>query len=249
MSEPGVRSALVTGATRGIGLGIARMLAARGHGLSIAARDVSRLGTVADELRGIGAPRVLECPGDLADIEWPGRIEAAHRDAFGSLDCLVLNAGVGTAGTIGDYRLDRLDKTMAVNLRAPFALLQACLPMLRVAAERDRARGARVVALASIAGVYAEPGLAAYGASKAALISLVAALNAEESGHGVSGTAIAPGYVETEMSEWIRDRIPGDQMIPVEDVVRVVEGLVDLSARTVVSQVVMTRAGTAGFVA
>jgi 3-oxoacyl-[acyl-carrier protein] reductase len=243
------RSALVTGATRGIGLGIVRMLAARGYALTLGARDAERLTAVADELRALGAPHVHACAGDLADPDWPAMAADAHREAYGGLDCLVLNAGVGTAGPIVDYPMSRLDKTLAVNLRSPFALLQGCLPLLRSAAEANPVSGARVVALSSMAGVYAEAGLAAYGATKAAVLSLVAALNAEESGRGVSGTALAPGYVATDMSEWIRDRIPAEQMIPVDDVVRIVEGLVDLTARTVVPQVIMGRAGAAGFVA
>ena len=78
------------------------------------------------------------------------------------------------------------------------------------AATADRKRGARVIALASITGVYAEPGLAVYGASKAALISLMETLNAEESANGVMATAIAPAYVATDMSAWTADTIPAN---------------------------------------
>lgn len=170
-------------------------------------------------------------PGDLADPDYAAGLAAAHADAFEHLSCLVLNAGVGTGDTIGDLAPQRLDKTIAVNLRAPFVLLQQRLPLLRVGSAADPERGARVVALASITGAYAEPGLAAYGATKAAILSLVETLNAEESGNGITATALAPGYVETDMTAWVRDQVPAEEMIPVRDLVDLVDVLVALSAR------------------
>lgn len=240
------QSALVTGASRGIGLGIAQSLARRGLGLTVTARDPARLAELAVELQGLGAREVVVLDGDAADAELPARLAAAHQEAFSTMSALVLNAGVGTAGDIGSYAMGRFDKTMAVNVRTPFALLQECLPMLRAGAQEDPPRGAKVIALASIAAVYAEAGLAAYGASKAAVVSLVEALNGEESGNGISATAIAPGYVETDMSAWVTDRIPADTMIPVSDIVTIVDGLLDLSARSVVPLIVVNRAGTSG---
>lgn len=249
MPVPESRSALVTGASRGIGLGIARMLARRGHALTVGGRDGRRLDEAAAELRALGSPQVIACAGDLADPAYPGMLAAGHADAFSSLDCLVLNAGVGTAGPLVDYPLGRFDKSVAVNFRAPFVLVQAALPMLRAAAATDPGRGARVIALSSITGVYPEAGLAAYGATKAALRSLVATLNAEESGRGVSATAIAPGYVETDMSAWVTDQVPAEQMIPVADIVGLAESLVGLSGRSVIPEIVVSRAGAPGFVA
>ena len=242
----GRRSALVTGASRGIGAGIAAELAGRGFGLTVTARDAARLEQVRGELLAAGAPAVRAVPGDLADDAHLADAVDRHRDAYGSMDVLVLNAGVGTAGDVATYRMSRFDKTVAVNLRAPFRLVQLSLPMLRAAAAADRARGARVIALSSITGVYAEPGLAAYGATKAGLLSLVETLNAEESGHGVCATALAPGFVDTDMAQWVADRIPPAGMIPVADVVRLVGCLLDLSARSVLSRLVLTRAGSTG---
>lgn len=242
-----LRTALVTGASRGIGRGIAERLAARGFGLTVAGRDPDRLAATAAALRRSGAAEVVTVAGDMADPTHPSQLAAAHAEAFEALSCLVLNAGVGTAGALGTLPMARFDKTVAVNLRAPFALLQQALPMLRAAAEADPGRGARVFALASITGVYAEAGLAAYGATKAAVVSLVETLNAEESAVGVMGTAVAPGYVETEMTEWIRDRVPATEMIPVDDVVHLVDAVVGLTARTVVPRLVLTRAGASPY--
>ncbi|WP_448638528.1 SDR family NAD(P)-dependent oxidoreductase [Geodermatophilus sp. URMC 63] len=84
------------------------------------------------------------------------------------------------------------------------------------------------------------------GATKAAVLSLVESLNAEESGNGVSATAIAPGFVETDMSAWTTDTIPADQMINVSDVVDVVDMLLRLSRNVFISRIVMARAGSSG---
>ena len=240
-------SALVTGASKGIGLGIATRLATLGYGLTITARDSGTLDAVAEELRCAGSPDVLVLAGDMADEKFSTELVAAHGDRFGSMRALILNAGVGTSGRIADYPMKRFDKTLAVNLRTPLALLQASLPFLRLAADANPSGGAKVVALASIAGVYAESGLGVYGATKAALISMIEALNAEESGNGISGTAIAPGYVDTDMSAWTHDRITPESMIKVDDIVELVDGLLRLSARAVVPKIVMTRAGTDGY--
>jgi len=167
----------------------------------------------------------------------------AHADRFGSLDLLVLSAGTGTSGRIADYPMRRFDRQMTVNVRAPFALVQECLPALRRAAAARPAHGSRVAAIASMAGIASEPGLAAYGAAKAALISLCQSINAEESSAGVTATAIAPGYVDTEMSAWVHDRIDPAQMIPPADIAELVLALAQLSARSVVPLIAMSRAG------
>lgn len=241
------RSALVTGASKGIGLGIALRLASQGYSLTVTARDAQRLAVVARELSEAGSPDVMVVAGDMADADFATELVAAHGTRFGSMRALVLNAGVGTSGLIADYPMRRFDKTVAVNLRTPLVLLQAALPLLRAHAGAEPVDGAKVIALASMAGVYAEGSLAVYGATKAALISMVEAFNVEESGNGVSATAIAPGYVDTDMSAWTQDRIPAETMIKVDDIVELVDGLLRLSARAVVPKIVISRAGSSGY--
>lgn len=240
-------SALVTGASRGIGLGIAHRLAAQGYGLTVSARDASRLDGVAADLRAAGAPDVVAVAADMADPEAAQALTAAHAERFGSMRALILNAGVGTAGPVGQYPMRRFDKTIAVNLAAPFAVLQQSLPLLRQGATENPGRGAKVVAVSSITGVYAEANLAVYGATKAALISVMETLNAEESGNGVAATAIAPAYVDTDMSAWTQDTIPADTMLTVNDVVELVDAVLRLSNRAVLSKLVLSRAGASGY--
>lgn len=242
-----MRSALVTGASRGIGRGIARRLAARGYALTITSRKTADLAALAPELRAAGAADVRYHAADLADREALAEVVATHRAQFDAMDALVLSAGVGTAGPIDTYPIRRLDRTIEVNLASAFILVQNSLPLLRAAAAADPARGAKVIGLASIAGVYAERGLAAYGATKAALISMMETLNAEESGHGVTATAIAPGYVDTDMSAWVTGSIPAETMVPVADVVAVVEMLLALTPRTSIPNIVLARSGTNGY--
>jgi 3-oxoacyl-[acyl-carrier protein] reductase len=242
-----MQSALVTGASRGIGLGIATRLAQQGYGLTIAARDPDRLESVVDELRIAGAPDGQALAGDIANESYPGHLVAAHAEGFGTLDALILNAGAGSAGPLSDFHPRRFDKQVTLNLRAPFLLLQHAMPLLRQAAAQAPRRGAKVVALASITGVYAEPDLAVYGATKAALMSLVRSVNREESAQGVCATAIAPAYVDTDMAAYVHERIPADEMLEVADVVQLVEACLRLSSRAAVPEIVMARSGSDGY--
>jgi NAD(P)-dependent dehydrogenase (short-subunit alcohol dehydrogenase family) len=118
------------------------------------------------------------------------RLVAQHECAFGSVDALVVNAGVGTADRIEAIDFRRADMMLEVNFVAAVVLIKAALPLLRKAAVGDLS-GSRIIALSSITGAYAEAGLAVYGASKAALMSLIETLNAEEASNGVTATAIA----------------------------------------------------------
>lgn len=247
MTAAGPPSALVTGASRGIGHGIALALAARGWSLTLVARDRDRLEAAAVQARGAGSPTVRAVAADLADSAAASVVLASHTGDFGSMDAMVLAAGVGSAARIAGYPVTRYEKQFALNTRAPFLLISEGMPLLRAAAAARPARGAKVVALASMGGVYAEPGLSVYGASKAALLALCRGLNAEESVNGVTATAIAPGYVDTDMSAWVHDSVPAEAMIPVEDVVTTVLALLDLSPRTVVNELVISRAGTSGY--
>jgi 3-oxoacyl-[acyl-carrier protein] reductase len=237
------RSALITGASRGIGLGIALALAARGWHLTLVARDPDRLAAAALDS---GASSVDRIAIDLAAPDAPAAVVAAYTERHDDLDALVLAAGVGSAAPLDGYPVARYDKQFALNTRAPFVLVSQTLPLLRTAAGRRRAQGARVIALASIGGIHAEPSLSVYGASKAALLALCRGVNAEESANGIIATAIAPGYVDTDMSAWVHDAVPPETMIPVADVVTTVTALLDLSGRSVIDEIVMSRAGTGG---
>ncbi len=236
------RCALVTGASRGIGAAISRRLAAEGFELTLTARNEGPLAALGEELAAAGA-LVRTVTADLSSEEAVERVAAAHLERQPRLHLLVLNAGMALAGPVADFPLRRLDRMVAVNVRAPLRLVQVCLPALRAAAGEDPERGTRVVALASMSGVVAEPQLGPYGATKAALISLCEAISVEESGNGVNATALSPGFVDTDMGAWATDHIDRSSMLAAEDVAELVVALTHLTARAVVPNLVVSRAG------
>lgn len=223
-----MRSALVTGGSSGIGLAIARMLREEEYALTLVGRRIERLEAARE---GLDAAIV---PADVSVEEDCVRLVAEHVEIHGGLDVLVNSAGVGIAGTVGDTATKQWDLQQAVNLRGAFMVTRAALPHLRAT------RG-YVVNLASIAGTIPTPGLAAYGASKAALIALTRSLDREEAKAGVRVTALCPGYVDTRMVSSIG--IPGDEMIAPEDCAEIVRALLRLSPSARVPVVVLERAG------
>jgi NAD(P)-dependent dehydrogenase (short-subunit alcohol dehydrogenase family) len=223
------RAALITGGSSGIGLAIARMLRDEGYGLTLASRRAEKVEAAAEEL---GAAAVA---ADVGDAEAVARLIEAHRERFGRLDMLVNSAGVGIAGHIADLPDKHFDLQVGVNLRGVFLVTQAAIPLLR------ESRG-WIVNLASIAGTIPAPGLATYGATKAAVIALTRSLNEELDGDGVRAVAICPGFVDTPMGQW--SGLAGDEMIQPEDCAEVVRMLLRLSPRARVPQVVIERAGS-----
>jgi 3-oxoacyl-[acyl-carrier protein] reductase len=235
------RAALVTGASRGIGSAIAQRLAAERFDLTISARADGPLKDTAHQLRAHGT-RVETVPADMADETQVEALADAHLACFGRLDVLVLAAGMGTAGELADYPPRRLDTMMRVNLHGPFLLVQRLLPALRSAGAMP-GPGARVIAIASITAVASEPGLAAYGATKAALISLCESITVAEGDRGVNATALSPGYVDTDMTAWIRERVDPAEMIKTDDIAELAIAICRLSRHAAVPNVVVTRTG------
>lgn len=244
--EP-ARTALVTGASRGIGRGIAIELARQGFAITATSRQQDHLDPLVDVLLDAGAASVNSVALDLSSSESADELVSVHRSRFDSLDVLVLCGGMAVAGSVADMPSHRTDTMLKVNFTSAFGVIQAALPLLRQAAARRPAVGARVIGIGSSTGLYAKATLAAYGASKAALTSLIESVNLEESPNGVLATTIAPGYVSTQMSDWLADRIAPDEMIAVDDVVAVVRMLLQLRRQTCIPQVVMTRSGTSGY--
>ena len=221
-------SALVTGGSSGIGLAIARMLHDEGYGLTLAARTVERLDAACSEL---GATAVAV---DVRSEEDCARLVATHLEAHGGLDVLVNSAGVGIAGRIGDMQTKQFDLQQSVNLRGAFLVTREALPALR------ESRG-YVVNLASIAGTIPTPGLAGYGAAKAALVSLTRSLAREEADTGVRVTALCPAFVDTPMTTWTG--LESAEMIQPEDCAELVRALLHMSPAARVPVVVIERAG------
>lgn len=237
------RSALITGGSRGIGAEIARRLAGEGYHLTLAARNADTLTETARRLRDESGVEVNPVVAQMNDLDQVRNLVREHEDRFGGLNALVLSAGTGTAGRVADMPAKTYERMLDVNFRAPITLIQAALPLLRKSAADDPARGAKIVALASITGVAGEAGLAAYGATKAALISLCETVSLEESANGVSATAISPGYVDTDMTAWKRDELDRTAMLSTGDIAEMVLAVTRLSRNAVIPNIVLTRAG------
>lgn len=242
MTADSTRVALVTGASRGIGALIARTLAERGWDLTVSARQPEKLQGFAEDLAADTGRRIVAVPADMSDEDAVSRLACEHTDRFGQLDALVLNAGMGAIGPLADFPLTRLDKLLAVNVRSAYQLIQQLLPTLRRTGQAST-KGARVIAMASMTGVSAEPLNSAYGATKAALISLCETLTVEEYAHGVSGVSVCPGYVATDMTSGLADKIAPTEMITARDVADQTVALTELERTVVIPRLLLTRPG------
>jgi NAD(P)-dependent dehydrogenase (short-subunit alcohol dehydrogenase family) len=223
-----VKSALVTGGSSGIGLAIARALRQDGYALTLVARRPEPLEAAAAELDAHGVPANLGDPDECV------RVVAAHAEQHGGMDVLVNCAGIGIGGSFADQDTKRIDLQLDVNLAATLVVTREALPLLRAS------RG-QIVTLASIAGTIPTPGLAVYGATKAALIAWTSSLNREEAANGIRATAISPGFVATRMTEWTG--LPEEEQISTDDVVSLVRAVLALSPMARVPNIVVERVG------
>jgi short-subunit dehydrogenase len=188
------RTALVTGASSGIGAEIARQLAGRGHGLTLVARRAEKLRELAAELSAKHSVRVEVLPADLTDLEARTGLVAATADLGLTVDILVNNAGFSTTGPVRASDPAREVDMIRTNVEAPAHLCSLFVPGMA-----DRGRGA-VLNVASTAAFQPLPGQAGYGGSKAFVLSYSNALGAELKGTGVTVTSLCPGPVETEFA-------------------------------------------------
>jgi NAD(P)-dependent dehydrogenase (short-subunit alcohol dehydrogenase family) len=231
------KAALITGGSSGIGLAVARALGEDGYGVTIAARRPDKLEQAAAELRDAGLD-VLHVAANMTDEEDIKRMLAAHEERFGRIDVLMNNAGVGIGGLIEDLETKKLDMQIAVNLRAVYLTTRESIPLVKKAGHDG---GALIVNTASIAGKRPQGFLAAYSATKAAVIALTEATGKELANDGVRCTAICPGFVDTPMTEWIKGEVPPEEMIRPTDVAQVVRCLLSLSPACIVPEVMMVR--------
>ena len=196
--EPGTarRRALVTGASSGIGLAFARVLAEHGHDLVLTARRQERLESLAADLRGAFGVDVVVIADDLADAESPARLVSAIAQRTLSIDVLVNNAGFGVPGSYANTSWRQQGDFLQVLVVAVAELTHRLLPGM---VER---RWGRIINVASLAGLM--PGVAGhtlYAASKSFLISFSESLARETAAHGINVTATCPGFTFSEFHD------------------------------------------------
>jgi len=234
------RAAIVTGASRGIGLAIAEALAEEGFGLTITARKPDTLEQTAHSLRERGY-EVEHIAANMNDEKAIQEVVRLHRERFGRLDVLVNNAGVGIGAAAAEHQTKYVDLQLDVNLRAIVLLYRECLDLLKAAGAEHKS--ALVVNLASIAGKSPQPWLSVYSATKAAVIAYTQAMNKELNGDGIKSTAFCPGFVDTDMTNFVKGTVSAEEMLRPTDIAEAVRFLLRVSPACVVPDVVFQRPG------
>jgi NAD(P)-dependent dehydrogenase (short-subunit alcohol dehydrogenase family) len=232
------RAALITGASSGIGLAIARALGQDGYGVTAAARRPEKLEAAAEDLRSEGID-VNAVATNVINEEEIVALFASHQERFGRLDVLVNNAGLGIGAPLGETQTKHLDMQLGVNVRSYFIAVREGLPMLkRAGAEHGKAL---IVNTASIAGKSGQPWISVYSATKFAVVGLTQAIQKEFGADGIQATALCPGLVDTPMTEWARGNVDQEDMIRPEDIAEGVRFLLRTSPNCAVPEIVFAR--------
>ncbi|MGI8558749.1 MAG: SDR family oxidoreductase [Solirubrobacteraceae bacterium] len=234
------RAAIVTGASSGIGLAITRMLAEEGYGVTMAARRPEKLADAASALRadGFNVTDVAAALGEESEIK---KVVAAHREKYGRLDVLVNNAGVGLGEAIADLSTKKLDIQLGVNLRSIALFYRESVDLLRAAASEHHK--ALVVNTASIAGKHGQAWLSVYSATKAGVVGFSEAMNRELAADGIKSCALCPGFVDTPMTDFVKETVKAEDMIQPRDIAEMVRALLRLSPACIVPEIQFVRPG------
>jgi NAD(P)-dependent dehydrogenase (short-subunit alcohol dehydrogenase family) len=228
------RAVIVTGASSGIGRGVAEAMAAEGARVLLQGRDEARLAAAAAAVEAAGGESAV-CACELTAADGPARIVDAALDALGGIDVIVHSAGIFEPMPFADTPMESFDRQMHVNVRAPFELTQRALPHL--------GDGSAVIFVSSIAGSIGFPQSGAYCASKGAVELLTRSL-ACELAPAVRVACVAPGNTHTPMNAWqfaasaeyersLIDQTPAGRIADVEDIVPAVVFLASRGARFV----------------
>ena len=236
------RAAIVTGASSGIGLALARMLGDEGHSLTVASRRAEKLEPAAQELRSAGI-EVEALPANMASEDDVRAVVERHRERFGRLDVLVNNAGLGIGAPIGETQTKRLDLQLDVNLRSIVLFYRECLDLLRAAGAEHR--NALVVNTASISGKSGQPWLSIYSATKHGVVGFTQAMNKELNAEGIKSCALCPGFVDTPMTDFVKENVSPEEMIRPEDIAEMVRAMLRVSPACVVPEIIFQRPGEA----
>ena len=194
------KTALVTGATGGIGGAIARAFHKQGASVAISGRQVEKLEALKAELR----ERVVVCPCDLANKEQVGKlIDDAVKALGGRLDILVNNAGLTKDNLFMVMKDEQWDDVIAVNLTSTFMLMRAGTRHML----RNKTGYGRIINISSVSGILGNPGQGNYAASKAGMIGMTKSLAREVAPRGITANCIAPGFIQTAMTDVLKEEL------------------------------------------
>jgi NAD(P)-dependent dehydrogenase (short-subunit alcohol dehydrogenase family) len=236
------RAAIVTGASSGIGLVVAKMLGEEGYGVTMAARRPDKLETAVAGLVGEGLD-VHGVAGNVSDESAIQNIVATHRERYGRLDVLLNNAGVGFGATVGEIQTKHLDMQLAINLRSIVIFYRECLPLLQAAAAEHK--NALVVNTSSISGKFGQGWLSVYSATKHGVVGWTEAMNKELASQGIKSTALCPAFVDTPMTDFAKQHVAAEEMIRPEDIAEAVRFLLKVSPACIVPEMMFVRPGDA----
>lgn len=236
------RAALVTGASSGIGLAIARVLAEEGHAVTMAARRPEKLQAAVDGLAQEGFD-VHAVPASLSEESEVQKVVAAHRERYGRLDVLVNNAGVGIGAAVGEIQTKYLDMQLSVNLRSIVLFYREALELLQAAGAEHS--NALVVNTSSISGKRAEAWLSVYSATKHGVVGWTEAMNKELGSQGIKSLALCPAFVDTPMTDFVKGQVKAEEMIRPQDIAEAVRFMLRVSPACVVPEIMFVRPGDA----
>lgn len=235
MSALNGKVALITGGSSGIGFAIAKALLSEGMTVAITAREPKRLEKAAEALRAKGG-QVIAAPTDVSQAsEVAAFVDQVMHEA-GRIDLLVNNAGIFRLGAIADLSEADWDAVQNINLKGAFLCTKAVLPAMK------KQKSGYVVNISSVAGKTGFGEASAYCASKFGMIGLTESLLEEGVKDGIRATAICPGYVATPMVAGVD--VPQAEMIPPEDIAKLVQSLLHLAPLTVIREIVVNRVGS-----
>lgn len=241
-NAPSVRNVIVTGASRGLGLGIAQRLVADGFSVVAIARKTSE---ALDQAAAASDGKLHFHAADLSDVDALGDLSRAVKKAFGPIYGLVNNAGSSTEGLLANLTHGQIEALIRLNTTSPIVLT-------KYVARGMMAEGqGRIVNMASIMASTGFNGLSVYGATKASLVGFTKSLARELGGIGITVNAVAPGFIHTEltagMTEKDRERIANRsalrRLAEVEDVAAAVSYLMSDAAKNVTGTVLTVDAG------
>jgi NAD(P)-dependent dehydrogenase (short-subunit alcohol dehydrogenase family) len=234
------RAAIVTGASSGIGLALAHMLGSEGHALTVNSRRPEKIEAAAEELRAAGYT-VEAVPGSVADEDVVKAVVDRHREAYGRLDVLVNNAGVGAGEPIGELTAKKLDLQLGANLRHIPLFYREALEMLRAAGAEHG--NALVLNTSSISGKRGEAWLSVYSATKHAVVGFTQAMNKELGSESIKSCALCPAFVDTPMTDFVKGAVPTEKMIATSDIAEMARALLKLSPGCTIPEILFEQTG------